>query len=68
MKTIWAKYGMRFDARNLETLLKITPWSDQEVRQHVNSDFKSDYEVDGFGELVNIVPYSQTYLFQQDLF
>jgi phosphoglycolate phosphatase len=68
MITIWARYGTLVDKRNLDTLLRITPWSATEVKEHLDQNFKADFEADSFETLSEIIPHEKRYLFQGDLF
>jgi FMN phosphatase YigB (HAD superfamily) len=41
--TIFAKYGTVVKKKNIDTLLNITPWSNEEVSQHNIADLPPDY-------------------------
>lgn len=61
---IWAKYGAKFDKKNLETLLRITPWGQEKINQayHV-SDTSPDFIIQNFEDITAIVPQNQLTIF-----
>jgi phosphoglycolate phosphatase-like HAD superfamily hydrolase len=64
-RTIWARYGTKVDAKNLKTILEITPWSEADIKQHGSSaEFTPDYVIDSPNELLAIVPHWKSDLFQ----
>lgn len=69
MRTIWAKYGTKVDDRNLKTLLRVTPWSSQQYREHTEyGSFRPDYVIEKPSDLLDIVPHERTYWEQMGLF
>ena len=54
-KTIWARYGTKIEKRNLETLLKITPWSATQVAHAYGTDFSPDFIADSLADVRGIV-------------
>ncbi len=63
-KTIWAKYGLEFSKKNLDTLLEITPWTEQGIRSaYVEKKFIPDFIIDSFSQITEIIPKSQLDLF-----
>jgi FMN phosphatase YigB (HAD superfamily) len=59
VSTVWARYGASLDAesRDAKTLLKITNWTEAEIRcAYSGSDFSPDYTVDSIEQLREIVP------------
>jgi FMN phosphatase YigB (HAD superfamily) len=64
-KTIWAKYGLDFDEKNLNTLLKITPWSQQGIQTaYSEKKISPDFIIDRFSQITDIIPSVQLNLFQ----
>lgn len=61
--TVWARYGQVVDSRNLDTILRIVPWSDEEIAQHQAEGSSPNYTIDRFEELQDILPVSQATLF-----
>lgn len=66
MKTIWARYGTRTqDARDLDTILAMTPWSTEEISFHLDRAFSPDYVIDDPRDLLGILPhYDQLSFFE----
>ncbi len=63
-KTIWAKYGLEFEQKNLDTLLKITPWNLQGVQTaYVEKKIAPDFIINSFSEIEQIIPKVQLNLF-----
>lgn len=61
---IWAKYGKVFSEKNYETLLQITPWSEDKInRTYISTAIEPDYTIDSFSELRKILPVRQYSLF-----
>lgn len=58
-KTIWARYGTFIEPKDLETLIMITPWSDEEIKTSYCKEFKADWVIDKFSEIGEIlrIPY-----------
>lgn len=61
--TVWARYGLDYDAKNFETLLRVTHWSAARVHETYREDMAVDYEISSFAELLDIVPGIQLSLF-----
>lgn len=53
---IWARYGTTYEARNFETLLSITHWSEEKIRAVYDEKVVPTFTVDSFSELMRIVP------------
>jgi phosphoglycolate phosphatase len=63
--TIWAKYGREFSAKNFQTLLKVTHWSEDKVQStYVASQFEADFTIGSLPELREIIPPRQGALFE----
>lgn len=61
---IWAEYGMHFDKKNFETLLKITHWDNDKVREAYNNDIiLPNYTINNYSELMDIIIPQQISLF-----
>ena len=61
---IWAKYGLAFQKKNYETVLKITPWTDKHQEQaYKRKTREPDHTVNSFQELRNIITPSQLEIF-----
>lgn len=54
-KTIWAHYGAQVEPENMDTLLKITPWSSTKVEEAYSQEFQADYTVDSASEVIAIL-------------
>jgi FMN phosphatase YigB (HAD superfamily) len=64
IKTVWARYGAGMDPeeRDASTLLKITHWTESEIRTVYSTEgFEPDYTVDSLEELRRIVPVSSLF-------
>jgi FMN phosphatase YigB (HAD superfamily) len=53
---IWARYGATYDARNFQTLLAITHWSEEKIRAVYEEEVVPTFVVDSFSELMRIIP------------
>jgi FMN phosphatase YigB (HAD superfamily) len=63
MQTIWARYGMTVDKKNLETVLFVTPWTENEIRVHNDTNqFSPNYTIDDPIELLGLLPAAQQQL------
>lgn len=63
-KTVLAAYGKSVASKDIETLLRVTHWSDKEVDTHyTTSTFDPDYAIDSFDELTSILPHNIPTLF-----
>jgi len=61
---IWAKYGLDFDKKNFDTLLKITHWDSNKVASVYNERLTNpNHTVSSFAELSSIVKPDQMSLF-----
>lgn len=59
-KTIWARYGKHAAPENLETLVRITFWSKEQIEKtYEDNEFRPDYIIDSIEELKNIFPRKQ---------
>ncbi len=64
--TIWAEYGAQFNPedKNSKTLLRITNWSDEEIRiTHDRANFLPDHQVKKFSDIIDLLPKVQGTLF-----
>ncbi len=65
-QTIWAKYGTRFEKRNFDTLVKVTPWSADQIRKYSSSDdFSPDHIVEHPLEILNLIDGTMPSLFDR---
>ena len=63
-KTIWARYGRHVNAKNFETLLRVTHWSEERVQEsYGESPFVPDFTIDSPRDLMSIIPEGQGRLF-----
>jgi FMN phosphatase YigB (HAD superfamily) len=61
---IWAKYGLDFQTKNYETILRISPWTDKHQEEAYKQFTKEpDFTVNSFLELKNIITPSQLKIF-----
>ena len=61
---IWAKYGEVCVKKNLDTVLSMTNWSQDEIKQVFFDKHKEpEYIADSFGDLMKIIEPSQLSLF-----
>ena len=57
---IWARYGIKYDLSHWEYLVKITHWTDEDVRREKDlrakyADVRPDHAVDSFGAIRGII-------------
>jgi len=55
---IWAEYGKKaYSKKNLETIIKITPWKKEDVKKSVgiSNDIEPSYTINEFSEIKNII-------------
>ena len=63
--SIWAKYGTKYQDKNLQTILDITHWEDNQVKNMINEpNINPEYTIGSFSELLDIVQPSQLELFK----
>lgn len=54
--TVWAEFGTHFDARNFQTLLDITHWTDENIERTYSRDcFAPDAVASRFEDIVDVV-------------
>lgn len=64
--SIWAKYGIEYQEKNLNTLLQMTHWTDQKVKkEYAEQSIIPNHEINAFSELRKIVKGPQLNLFNQ---
>lgn len=58
-KGVWAKYGEKFEKKNFETLLKITPWDKEKVTEiySCKKDVVPSFSIDTFFSLQKIIKF-----------
>jgi len=62
---IWAKYGLDFERKNYETVLKITPWTDKKQEEaYLHKTKEPDYTINSFSEIMGIVKPNQLQIFE----
>jgi len=54
---IWARYGKNVQEKNLETLRRITPWSEEEITKNkeARDRIRPSYTIDDFSEIKSII-------------
>ena len=61
---IWAEYGLQFEKKNFDTLLKITHWSGEKISStYDDRSVTPTHVIQSFAELQGIVPVPQASLF-----
>lgn len=55
---VWAKYGTQYDRNHWKTLVRVTHWTEEDVRreaelQHKLSKVRPDFEIDSFGQVLS---------------
>lgn len=55
MITLYARYGTKVDRRNLETVLKVTPWMPSEISMSSRADFRPDFVIDRPTEIIDVL-------------
>ncbi len=64
IRTIWARYGSLAREKDIETLLRVTDWSDSQVRAlRAAGEVIPDFAIDSFSGLREVLPESQPSLF-----
>lgn len=64
LTTVWARYGLKFDAKNFDTLLTITHWSNERVAAvYQESSIQPTFTLESFSEIQQLVSLSQGRLF-----
>lgn len=64
LHSVWARYGSTTRAKDLETLLRVTDWTDSQLRAlRTAPTVKPEYSIDTFSDLQGILPESQPTLF-----
>jgi len=65
LRTVWARYGSAITEKNLTTLLRVTDWTDAQVRAIKSAPtVVPQYAIDAFSELLDILPIAQPTLFE----
>jgi FMN phosphatase YigB (HAD superfamily) len=60
MTTVWAKYGTNLDPKNLETVLRVTPWSNEDIALHGETErYTPDFTINSPKEILEIVPHQK---------
>jgi FMN phosphatase YigB (HAD superfamily) len=57
---VWARYGLQYDRALWEILVRVTHWTDEDVRREeelrrLTKDVQPDYTIDDFGELLALI-------------
>lgn len=61
VKAIWARYGTQFDKKLWEVLVRVTHWTEKDVREAAGlrnqfQDIKPDYTIDQFSDILKLFP------------
>ncbi len=59
-RTIFAKYGTIVNQKNLDTLIEITPWSEDEIKTNHTIDYDPDYIADSASQILEFVGISSS--------
>jgi FMN phosphatase YigB (HAD superfamily) len=66
MRTVWARYGRRTGSADETLLMKVVPHRLPEVGARVVDDCASDFQVDSFREILEVMPVQQLLWFDPE--
>ena len=55
IKTVWAKFGTQFEQKNLDTLLRITPWNADEIGMTYDKQFEPNAIAQSWNDVIKYI-------------